>query len=210
MSNSTWPVSELTEVTVATASTSSWLAPSEVTSQVTLAPTSAGSASGQLIANGALSSDSSRSLMEAARSFALIGSTVCSAVVHPAAHTIDESAKLRQVEKIIRMKLPVSADHMGEPDPVRPAGEKSAYVANDRGDQRRERKPFHRGQGPKPQGEHNGKGQQRPAHGFGHKHASAKAGETRYDAGGPAQGKPAKKRFRPKRAGFGNKPVRAA
>ena len=29
----------------------------------------------------------------------------------------DESAKLRQVEKIIRMKLPVSADHLGEPDP---------------------------------------------------------------------------------------------
>jgi len=29
----------------------------------------------------------------------------------------DENAKLRQVEKIIRMKLPVSADHLGEPDP---------------------------------------------------------------------------------------------
>jgi ATP-dependent RNA helicase RhlE len=45
----------------------------------------------------------------------------------------DESAKLRQVEKIIRMKLPVSADHLAEADPkaeprdaTRPAREEGA------------------------------------------------------------------------------------
>jgi ATP-dependent RNA helicase RhlE len=32
----------------------------------------------------------------------------------------DEASKLRQVEKIIRMKLPVAADHTGQPDPVLP------------------------------------------------------------------------------------------
>jgi ATP-dependent RNA helicase RhlE len=32
-----------------------------------------------------------------------------------------ENGKLRQVERIIRMKLPVDADHLGEPDPQQPA-----------------------------------------------------------------------------------------
>ncbi len=35
-----------------------------------------------------------------------------------------ESAKLRQVERIIRAKLPVIADHLGSPDPVRNPAEK--------------------------------------------------------------------------------------
>jgi ATP-dependent RNA helicase RhlE len=41
-----------------------------------------------------------------------------------------ENAKLRQVERVIRGKLPIAASHLGEPDPAprpaRPAGEKPA------------------------------------------------------------------------------------
>ena len=37
-----------------------------------------------------------------------------------------ENAKLRAVEKIIRLKLPVAADHLGQPDPQRPANEPRA------------------------------------------------------------------------------------
>ncbi len=36
------------------------------------------------------------------------------------------TSKLRQVEKIIRMKLPISADHLGEADPVRTAADRQA------------------------------------------------------------------------------------
>jgi ATP-dependent RNA helicase RhlE len=44
-----------------------------------------------------------------------------------------ENGKLRQVEKIIRMKLPVIADHLGQPDPQRaPQGERRFEPANDR------------------------------------------------------------------------------
>ena len=49
-----------------------------------------------------------------------------------------EGAKLRQVERIIRMRLPVTADHTGEPDPERapraalPAsGNGTPHAAND-------------------------------------------------------------------------------
>ncbi|WP_252911067.1 DEAD/DEAH box helicase [Aliihoeflea aestuarii] len=34
-----------------------------------------------------------------------------------------EASKLRQVEKIIRMKLPIAADHLGQPDPVQKKSE---------------------------------------------------------------------------------------
>ncbi|TIV22248.1 MAG: DEAD/DEAH box helicase, partial [Mesorhizobium sp.] len=46
-----------------------------------------------------------------------------------------ENAKLRQVERIIRMKLPVVADHLGSPDPQRDPREKTERhfePANDR------------------------------------------------------------------------------
>ena len=45
-----------------------------------------------------------------------------------------ENAKLRQVERIIRAKLPVVADHLGSPDPVRNPAEKHerGEPANDR------------------------------------------------------------------------------
>jgi ATP-dependent RNA helicase RhlE len=43
-----------------------------------------------------------------------------------------ENSKLRQVERIIRMKLPVAADHLASPDPQRPAaGERKLQPAND-------------------------------------------------------------------------------
>jgi ATP-dependent RNA helicase RhlE len=130
-----------------------------------------------------------------------------------------ENGKLRQVEKIIRMRLPVAADHLGQPDPARPAGERNAPVpANDRGDRpsRQPRKPHHRGQGPK----RHGQGESRPdrhqderqqGHAFGHRNHAGKAETGHHDAGRPNQGKPGKKRFRAKRrGGFGNRPARAA
>ncbi|MHB2264840.1 DEAD/DEAH box helicase [Aliihoeflea sp. PC F10.4] len=50
----------------------------------------------------------------------------------------DEASKLRQVEKIIRMKLPVTADHTGQPDPVLP---KQPAPANSNGKPRNSGKP---------------------------------------------------------------------
>ena len=72
-----------------------------------------------------------------------------------------EAAKLRQVERIIRMKLPVAADHTGQPDPQRPLGERAAEVreaANDRNATRDARRPH----GQKPRG---GNGFGKPAFG---------------------------------------------
>jgi ATP-dependent RNA helicase RhlE len=130
-----------------------------------------------------------------------------------------EGSKLRQVERIIRMKLPIAADHTGQPDPARPAGEPRHMhaPANDRGEQRRERKPHHRGQGPKRQdgqgAEHRAGGEpQRDGQrqGFGHKqHAGQHAGALE----GNRPGKPGgNKPFRGKRRSFGSgrKPARAA
>jgi len=69
-----------------------------------------------------------------------------------------ENAKLRAVERIIRMKLPVVRDHTGEPDPARPREADAPQAANDRAPRqqdgnrrpalagRGERKPAHRGQ----------------------------------------------------------------
>jgi len=143
-----------------------------------------------------------------------------------------ENAKLRQVEKIIRMKLTIAADHLGEPDPVRSAADRQAAKADRESDARHERKPHHRGQGPKRQGQgrnggqgHGGQGhggqksshaqfadalQQRgdgaPRGGFGHKPHGPKT-----DGGRPQSAKPGNKPFRRKRRpGFGSKPSRAA
>ena len=68
---------------------------------------------------------------------------------------------LRQVERIIRMKLPVAADHTGQPDPQRPQGERAAEAreaANDRNASRDARRP----PGKKPRG---GNGFGKPAFG---------------------------------------------
>ncbi|MGD9916258.1 MAG: helicase-related protein, partial [Rhizobiaceae bacterium] len=74
-----------------------------------------------------------------------------------------EAAKLRSVERVIRMKLPVVADHTREPDPVRAPGEQPARSEADADSGRREHNGRRNGrpQGHKPQG-------QRP-HGHGQK-----------------------------------------
>ena len=55
-----------------------------------------------------------------------------------------ENSKLRAVERIIRMKLPVTVDHTGQPDPARDPNERNERVrepANDRGDYRNGNRP---------------------------------------------------------------------
>jgi ATP-dependent RNA helicase RhlE len=77
-----------------------------------------------------------------------------------------ENAKLRQVERIIRMKLPVIADHLDSPDPQRePRSERSFEPANDRNGPREARQH----EGGKP---NNGFGKKRR---FGGKPAGAKS-----------------------------------
>ncbi|MBX3597238.1 MAG: DEAD/DEAH box helicase [Rhizobiaceae bacterium] len=69
-----------------------------------------------------------------------------------------EASKLRSVEKIIRMKLPISADHTGEPDPKpvpgvqrmqQPANDRKPRESENEGAPKRQRprKEHHRGQG---------------------------------------------------------------
>ncbi len=87
-----------------------------------------------------------------------------------------ENAKLRQVERIIRMKLDVTADHLGQPDPKsepRSNDRAPREAANDRNGNNRPR------------------GEQKPRNGFGKK---------------PFQGKPdgERKPFRGKRRSFGS------
>lgn len=94
-----------------------------------------------------------------------------------------ENAKLRQVEKIIRMKLPVAADHLDQPDP-KSEPRSPMEAANDRSERsergapRGEKRP----QGQKPRGNGGGFGK-KPVAGEG-------AGDQR-------------KPFRAKRRGFG-------
>lgn len=115
-----------------------------------------------------------------------------------------EASKLRSVEKIIRMKLPVAADHTGEPDPKPvPGVERMQQPANDRaprpaqnrgraqnkGDGERNRGPQRQGDGPRNAG--NG-GHGKPFQG---KSRNEPRGEK------PAGGKP----FRKRRFGGGGK-----
>jgi ATP-dependent RNA helicase RhlE len=86
-----------------------------------------------------------------------------------------ENGKLRQVEKIIRMKLPVIADHLGQPDPQRaPQGERRFEPANDRQEGR------DREDGRQRHGERQNRGaprdDDRPRNGFGKKRFGAKPG----------------------------------
>jgi ATP-dependent RNA helicase RhlE len=90
-----------------------------------------------------------------------------------------EGAKLRQVERIIRMRLPVSADHTGDPDPARDPRQ----AANDRREA-----PQRDGQ--RTRGEPSGRPQQR---------FSKPASTAAKPAGKPGGRKP----FRSKRRGFG-------
>lgn len=106
-----------------------------------------------------------------------------------------ENAKLRQVERIIRMKLPVAADHLDEPDPQlapRPQGARPPVTpANDRAAPRGDKQRPH---GHKPRGNNGG--------GFGKK--PAVAGEA------TGEKQQARKPFRGKRRGFGKKPATRA
>jgi ATP-dependent RNA helicase RhlE len=136
-----------------------------------------------------------------------------------------ENGKLRQVEKIIRMKLPVVADHLGEPDPQRAAqGERHFEPANDRDAPGRGQDARHK-RGPRNGGNSRaeGFGKQRFGAKPGGKPAFAKAGEERGHAGKPqgehhAAGRPMGQRkpdgtkpFRGKRRSGGrNRAVRAA
>ncbi|MBX3568310.1 MAG: ATP-dependent helicase, partial [Rhizobiaceae bacterium] len=104
----------------------------------------------------------------------------------------DENAKLRQVEKIIRMKLPVIADHLDQPDPV----------AQPRQDQRAEDaapREHHRAGRPGGEG--------RPRHGAAKKPFAGKPEGDRPSANKPKGDKPFGSRgrsFKPRR------PARAA
>ena len=63
-----------------------------------------------------------------------------------------ENAKLRQVERIIRVKLPVIADHLGLPDPVRAPAER-----HERGEPAAERNGRPEGRRPNGANQNNGK-----------------------------------------------------
>ncbi len=112
-----------------------------------------------------------------------------------------ENAKLRAVERVIRMKLPVTVDHTGQPDPQRnpaEARERAAEEARDRAGDHRDRGPG---------------GNRKPRQGFGHKQHAGKPEGGRPEGGRPHSGKPGgNKPFRGKRRSFGSggKPARAA
>jgi ATP-dependent RNA helicase RhlE len=112
-----------------------------------------------------------------------------------------ENAKLRAVERVIRMKLPITVDHTGQPDPQRnpaEARERAAEEARDRAGDHRDRGPG---------------GTRKPRQGFGHKQHAGKPEGGRPEGGRPHAGKPgANKPFRGKRRSFGSggKPARAA
>jgi ATP-dependent RNA helicase RhlE len=63
-----------------------------------------------------------------------------------------EAAKLRQVERIIRMKLPVAADHTGQPDPMRDPRERAADAREAANDREQRRPHGHKPHGNKPRG----------------------------------------------------------
>jgi ATP-dependent RNA helicase RhlE len=101
-----------------------------------------------------------------------------------------EASKLRAVERIIRMKLPVTADHTGQPDPARDPkerAERNFEPANDRNERN-----GHRGSG-RPRGE------QRPGQGAAKKPFNGKSANANNGGGGE------RKPFRGKRRGFGGK-----
>lgn len=97
-----------------------------------------------------------------------------------------ENSKLRQVERIIRTKLPIVADHLGNPDPQRNPAEKNERFepANDRNDRNGRR------DGRRPGGHSNGKPR------FGDKPAFA--GERKPEGAKPFKGNN-KRRFGGKR-----------
>ncbi|MEP9388259.1 DEAD/DEAH box helicase [Mesorhizobium sp. KR9-304] len=112
-----------------------------------------------------------------------------------------ENAKLRAVERVIRMKLPITVDHTGQPDPARNPAESRERAA----EEARDRAGDHRDRGPG--------GNRKPRQGFGHKQHAGKPEGGRPEGGRPHAGKPSGgKPFRGKRRSFGSggKPARAA
>ena len=129
-----------------------------------------------------------------------------------------ENAKLRQVERVIRMKLPVAASYLDQPDPTpRTAADRQIAANDDRRDAEHARR---QGNGNRGRG-HGGQNRSREDHGRGVPYAELRQGGQREGgqrsqnapqanagqksaAEKPASGKPAgKKRFRNRRKGFG-------
>ncbi|AGB46547.1 DEAD/DEAH box helicase [Mesorhizobium sp. ESP6-5] len=101
-----------------------------------------------------------------------------------------ENSKLRQVERIIRTKLPIVADHLGSPDPARNPAEK-----NERFEPANDRDRNGRRDGRRPGGE------KKPNNGFGKKRFGDKpafAGERKPEGAKPFKGNN-KRRFGGKR-----------
>jgi ATP-dependent RNA helicase RhlE len=142
-----------------------------------------------------------------------------------------ENGKLRSVEKIIRMKLTVAADHLGQPDPARqphdPAndrGERSPrQPANDRGAPRQNREPREKRLGEssggaeraaRPAGQPATQVDRRPHGGdFGKQRFGGKPFGERPGGEKQASGKPSGKRFGGNKRKFGGgarRPSRAA
>ncbi len=132
-----------------------------------------------------------------------------------------ESSKLRQVERVIRMKLPVSASHLDQPDPVpQSAADKQIAANDDRRDAeavRRQGKGPGRGRSQKPTANHKSgpsRGKFDPKRGVPYAELShadkAGSGQAPRSANGGgskpdgAKATPGKKRFRDKRRGFGS------
>ncbi|RFC65562.1 DEAD/DEAH box helicase [Mesorhizobium denitrificans] len=117
-----------------------------------------------------------------------------------------EASKLRSVEKIIRMKLHVAADHTGEPDPKpEPGVQRMQQPANDRAPREQRDGQKHRGQ-PR-DGAHRGHGNGEGGRGRGpQRQGNAPRGAGADVQGERNSGKPAgKKPFRRKRFGGGAK-----
>ncbi len=119
-----------------------------------------------------------------------------------------ENAKMRAVEKIIRMRLPVAADHLGEPDPMRqPVGEGAAVdEADRRARPQRDARPQHRQGQRKPANRPAGNGPSRAGEA-----ASADAAHAHRKHAGPAKprpegGKPFRRRRRGPAAGRSKAP----
>ena len=127
-----------------------------------------------------------------------------------------ENSKLRQVERVIRMKLPVSASHLDQPDPVPHSSADKQIAAND--DRRDAEAARRQGKG-SGRGRSNGhnhksgpsRGKFDPSRGVPYAELSQgeKQGEGPHAIGGGKSGPgaakqaPGKKRFRDRRRGFG-------
>ena len=115
-----------------------------------------------------------------------------------------ENSKLRQVERIIRMKLPVQASFLDQPDPERSAADRAIAAEDARRDHMSAARPG--GQ------RHGRRGEDRPARPESAQKPRHRAeSENRHQPGKPAEakgfdGKPVgKKPFRGKRRGFGGR-----